>query len=96
MTAQEFAAKFYKDRDFVVEVVRGIPAEALKGFELVDEMNLEKLVALIKPGAEALGCDATEEDLLKELKEQANHAGIDLVKTLFMFGLALAKRAKEL
>lgn len=96
MTAQEFAAKFYKDRDFVVEVIDSIPIECLRGLEQVDEMSLEKLVAIIKPAAEVLGCDAAEEELLKELKEQADHAGINLIKTLFVAGLALAKRAKEL
>lgn len=93
MNVTEFVSKAMKDKNFLFEVFTHIPDELLKANEGNEENkgNMGKVFAtFLWPGAQAMGCAFSEDELTAECDRQVDALGgfgkakffVRMIKTL--------------
>ncbi|MBQ9068355.1 MAG: hypothetical protein IJ131_04715 [Eggerthellaceae bacterium] len=99
MNAGEFVSKATQDKDFLVEVFKHIPdellAEQTAKAEAGEANQADTCATYIWPGAQAMGCDFSKEELLTECEKFINGLG-SLAKIRFVarFAKSMNKAGK--
>ena len=90
MNVQHFVSQIINDKAFLLEACRHIPAEMLdksnEGVEQGDTSNPDVFADLFFPAAQAMGVDATHEQVNAEFQGQLRELG-GFGKMRFMFRL---------
>ena len=99
MNAAEFVSKATQDKDFLVEVFKHIPDELIAQQSAKAEAEganqADTFATYLWPGAQAMGCDFSKEELLAECEKFFNGlGGFAKVKFVARFAKCMSKAGK--